>query len=80
MDMCRGPIGAKLLKFILPLLFSNALQRCFLLADLIVIGQFADFRSLAAVGSVGHVTILIVDVTYGLVDPRIHIAGEETGE
>ena len=26
------------------------------------------------------VTILIVDVTYGLVDPRIHIAGEEAGE
>ena len=31
--------------------------------------------------SVNHmVTILIVDVTYGLVDPRIHIAGEEAGE
>lgn len=66
MDMCRGPIGITLLKFILPLLLSNALQRCFLLADLVVIGQFADFRSLAAVGSVGHVTVLFIDLFIGI--------------
>ena len=66
MDMCHGPIGIKILKFVFPLLLTNTLQRCFFLADLIVIGQFASYRSLAAVGSVGSVTVLILDLFIGI--------------
>ena len=65
-DMCRGPIGSMLLKFLCPLLLTDALQRCFLLADLFVIGRFADFRSLAAVGAVTHASMLVVDLFIGI--------------
>ena len=79
MDMCHGPIGIMLLKFILPLLLTNALQRCFLLADLVVIGRFADYRSLAAVGSVGHASTLIVDLFIGIAAGTSVVAAQAYG-
>ena len=79
MDMCHGPIGIMLLKFIFPLLLTNALQRCFLLADLVVIGRFADFRSLAAVGSVGHASTLILDLFIGIAAGTSVVAAQAYG-
>lgn len=65
-DMCNGPIISKLLLFAGPLVFSSILQIFFNAADVVVVGKFAGDNSLGAVGSVGPVTNLIVNLFLGL--------------
>lgn len=65
-DMCSGPIVSKLLLFAGPLMLSSILQLLFNAADVIVVGKFAGDNSLAAVGSVGSVTNLVVNLFMGL--------------
>ena len=65
-DMCDGPIVSRLLLFTGPLVFSSILQILFNAADVIVVGKFAGDNSLAAVGSVGPVTNLIINLFMGL--------------
>lgn len=65
-DMSDGPIVSRLLLFTGPLVFSSILQILFNAADVIVVGKFAGDNSLAAVGSVGPVTNLIINLFMGL--------------
>lgn len=65
-DMCNGPIVSKLLMFTVPLILSSVLQLLFNAADVIVVGKYAGDNSLAAVGSVGPVTNLMVNLFIGL--------------
>ena len=66
MDMCRGPLAGKILMFSLPLMLSGVLQLLFNAADLAVVGQYAGDQALAAVGSTGALTNLIVNAFIGL--------------
>lgn len=65
-DMCSGPLLGKILIFSLPLMLSGILQLLFNAADIIVVGQFAGKTALAAVGSTGSLTNLIINVFIGL--------------
>ena len=65
-DMCSGPIVTKLLLFTGPLILSNILQLLFNAADVIVVGKYAGDHSLAAVGSVGPVTNLMINLFIGV--------------
>jgi len=65
-DMCNGPLLGKLLLFALPLVLSGNLQLMFNAADTIVVGRFAGSTALAAVGSTGPVTNLLVNLFIGL--------------
>lgn len=64
--MTSGPIISKLLIFSLPIIFSGLLQLLFNAADIIVVGQFAGYESLAAVGSTGSLINLLVNLFVGL--------------
>ncbi len=68
-DMVRGPVLMKMLKFTLPLMLSSILQLLFNAADIIVVGRFAGDNSLAAVGSnaalVGLMTNLFIGLSVG---------------
>lgn len=69
MDMCRGSLAGKILMFSLPLIFSGILQLLFNAADLVVVGKYAgdiSDQALAAVGSTGSVTNLIIGAFIGL--------------
>ena len=66
MDMCRGPLLGKLLLFAFPLMLSGILQLLFNAADIVVVGRFAGSQALAAVGSTGAVSNLIVNAFIGL--------------
>ncbi len=66
MDMCRGPLLGKLLLFAFPLMLSGILQLLFNAADIVVVGRFAGNQALAAVGSTGAVSNLIVNAFIGL--------------
>ncbi|MCM1134696.1 MAG: MATE family efflux transporter [Clostridium sp.] len=65
-DMCNGPLFGKILLFSLPLMLSGVLQLLFNAADVIVVGRFAGNEALAAVGSTGSLTNLLVNMFIGL--------------
>ena len=65
-DMCSGPLFGKILLFTLPLMLSGILQLFFNAADVVVVGRFAGIEALAAVGSTGSLTNLLVNLFIGL--------------
>lgn len=75
-DMCHGPILSKILLYAIPLMLSGILQLLFNAADIVVVGQFAGSKSLAAIGSTGSLTNLLVNVFIGLsIGSKVRIAG-----
>lgn len=65
-DMCSGPLAGKILLFYFPLMLSSILQLLFNAADIAVAGNFAGDDALAAVGSTGSLTNLLVNLFIGL--------------
>lgn len=65
-DMCNGPLFGKIMVFTLPLMLSGILQLLFNAADVVVVGRFAGNEALAAVGSTGSLTNLMVNLFIGL--------------
>lgn len=66
MDMCSGPLIPKMIRFTLPLMFTNMIQLLYNAADIIVVGRFAGNEALAAVGSTGSLVNLLINVFIGL--------------
>ncbi|MBS7297705.1 MAG: MATE family efflux transporter [Eubacteriales bacterium] len=64
-DMINGPLFGKILMFAFPLMLSSMLQLLFNAADVIVVGRFAGETSLAAVGSTGSLTNMLVNLFIG---------------
>jgi len=62
MDMTKGPLMGKLVRYAVPLLLTGVLQMLFNAADVIVVGNFAGNTALAAVGSTTSLTNLLVNV------------------
>ncbi len=65
MDMTHGPLLGKILSFSIPLMATNWLQMLFNAADVIVVGQFAGYTSLAAVGSTAPTIYLFINLLMG---------------
>lgn len=66
MDFTTGSVPKNLILFTLPILASNILQHLYNAADRAVVGQFAGKVALAAVGSTGSATTLLLNVFIGL--------------
>ena len=66
MDMTTGALLPKVLRFSLPLILTSVLQLLYNAADVVVVGQFAGAQALAAVGSTGALTNLLVNLFMGL--------------
>lgn len=65
-DMCQGPLFKQIIVFAVPFIFSGLLQILFHSADLLVLGRFASYRALAAVGATGSLTMLIINIFLGI--------------
>ena len=67
-DMLNGNVFVKMLVYTIPLMLSGILQLLFNTADVIVVGKFAadGTTALAAVGSTGSLTNLIIGFFLGL--------------
>lgn len=65
-DMLHGPLLKKIILFALPILATGILQQLFNAADVAVLGRFDTSEALAAVGSVGPVIGLLVNLFLGL--------------
>ena len=70
-DFTSGAILPKLLKFMLPVLFSMFLQALYGAVDLLVVGQFASTADVAAVSTgsqiITTITNLIVSFSMGII-------------
>ena len=65
-DMLTGPLLKKLLLFSLPLMASSVLQLLFNAADVVVLGRYASYASLAAVGGTTAIVNLVVNLLIGM--------------
>ena len=67
-NMIEGPILGKLILYTLPLMLSGMLQSLYNSADVAVVGNFASDgeKALAAVGSTGALTNMIIGLFLGL--------------
>lgn len=66
LDMTHGPLVGKILLFSLPVMMTSLLQVAFNAADVIVVGQFAGYSSLAAVGSAAPTIFLFINLLVGI--------------
>lgn len=64
-DLTTGSVTKLLLKFALPLFFSNALQAIYNIVDMIVVGQFIGSSGMSAVSIGGDILHLVTFVAMG---------------
>ena len=65
-DMTQGKEWKLILAFTLPLIGGNLLQQVYSLTDGLIVGNFAGQNALAAVGTSGPVTFLLLALAMGL--------------
>ena len=66
MNMCEGPLLKKMIVYSIPIILTQILQLLFNAADLVVVGRFCGRISVAAIGSTGSLTTLMVNLFIGL--------------
>ena len=62
----EGPLFSNIVRYTIPIILTSLLQLLFNAADLVVVGRFCGSVSVAAVGSTGAITNLIVNFFIGL--------------
>ncbi len=77
--MLEGPIWKKVMVFAIPLVLTGILQQLFNMADTAVVGQFAGKEAMAAVGSNGHLTGLLVNTFIGISTGIVVVMGNALG-
>ena len=65
-DMCHGPLFGKIILFAMPLMLTYILQLLFNAADLIIIGHYAHYNAMAAVGATMNLNSLVINIFIGL--------------
>ena len=61
-SLTTGSPGRRLLRFALPIILINLLQAVYNVADMVIIGHFADAAAMAAVSTGGQVTTVVLVV------------------
>jgi Na+-driven multidrug efflux pump len=64
-DLTVGNPAKLILLFSIPLIIGSAFQQMYSFADAIIVGNIIGVHALAAVGSTGSVTFLILGFTIG---------------
>ena len=65
-EMTHGKPLPLILSFCVPMLEGNLFQQIYSMVDAIIVGKFIDVDALAAVGSTGSVSFLIIGFTTGI--------------
>jgi len=65
-NMTKGPLLGKIIRFAIPVLLSGWLQLLFNAIDMIVVGKFVGDDALAAVGATNQINNLFVNMVMGL--------------
>ena len=78
-DLTVGKPGRLLLGFSIPLLLGNLFQQMYSMVDTIIVGQFVGVDALAAVGTTGPITFLILGFVMGLTGGFSVVAAQRFG-
>ena len=78
-EMTHGKPLSLILSFCLPMLLGNLFQQLYSMVDTIIVGQFIDVDSLAAVGSTGSVSFLIIGFTTGITSGSCILPAQQFG-
>ena len=78
-NMTEGSIFRHLIKFAIPLLIGNLFQLLYNMVDTWVVGQFVSKQAFAAVGTLGHVTNLMIGFFIGLSNAPLNLPPGEGG-
>lgn len=65
-DMTSGSAWKQIFFFSLPLLVGNVFQQLYSMVDTIIVGRFVSVRALAAVGSTGAISFLVLGFAMGM--------------
>lgn len=65
-SLTHGPLGRQILRFSLPLMFSNVLQVLFNMSDIAIAGRFSGPEALGAVGSTATLVTLFTGFLIGM--------------
>lgn len=65
-DMTKGDPLKLILSFAIPLLIGNFFQQLYNMADTFIVGRFVDVKALAAVGSIGSLSFLVLGFAMGI--------------
>lgn len=65
-DMTKGSPVRLILTFSIPLLIGNIFQQFYSMVDTIIVGRFVGVQALAAVGSTGSVSFLVIGFIMGI--------------
>ena len=65
-DLTEGKVSRVLLGFFFPMLFTNLLQQIYTFADSAIVGKGLGDNSLAAVGNMSALTLLIIGFAQGI--------------
>lgn len=66
LDMTKGSPAGLIAKFIVPIIIGNIFQQCYSMIDTIIVGRYVGLQALAAVGSTGTISFLILGFAQGL--------------
>lgn len=64
-SMTEGSPTKLILSFALPIVIGNLFQQFYTMVDTIIVGRYVGTEALAAVGSTGMITFLILGFFYG---------------
>lgn len=64
--LLEGPLFPNIVRYTIPIILTSLLQLLFNAADLVIVGRFCGSVSVAAVGSTGSITNLMVNFFIGL--------------
>ena len=78
-EMTHGKPLSLILSFCLPMLLGNLFQQLYSMVDTIIVGKFIDVDSLAAVGSTGSVSFLIIGFTTGVTSGSCILPAQQFG-
>lgn len=66
LDVTKGPILVRMIKFAIPVFISGVLQQAFNTADAVIIGRFAGSTALGGISATGSIINLLINFFMGL--------------
>ena len=78
-DLTEGKVSRVLLGFFFPMLFTNLLQQLYTFADTAIVGKGLGDNSLAAVGNMSALTLLIIGFAQGITNGFSVIVAQNFG-
>ncbi|WP_294503770.1 MATE family efflux transporter [uncultured Victivallis sp.] len=65
-NLTRGAVHTLLVRFALPLFFSNLLQACYNIADMVIVGRFVGSAGVAAVSNASTLCFIVTSIGIGI--------------